>query len=73
MHTDEPGTNAVSARVMGSAFRVITALGAGLVENALAHASRKDGLAVVQQRGIAVRYDGVVVSECAVDLLVRGR
>ena len=77
MHTDEPGTNKVSERVIGGTFRVINALGAGFVEKvnetALAHDLRNDGLAVVQQRGIVVRYDGVVVGEYAVDLLVAGK
>jgi GxxExxY protein len=77
MHTDETGTNEVSERVIGGAFRVINALGVGFLEkiyeNALAHELRKDGLAVVQQRGIVVRYDGVVVGEYAVDLLVEGK
>jgi GxxExxY protein len=34
---------------------------------------RKSGLVVVQQRGIDVRYDGVVVGEYVVDLLVDGQ
>ena len=74
MHTDEAGTNEVSERVIGRALRMVNALGAGFLEkvyeNALAHELRKAGLAVVQQRGIVVRYDGVVVGEYAVDLLV---
>jgi len=76
MHTDEAETNLVSERVIGGAFRVINALGAGFLEkvyeNALAHELRKGGLAVVQQHGIVVRYDGIVVGEYAVDLLVEG-
>ena len=77
MHTDDAETNLASERVIGGAFRVINALGVGFVEkvneNALAHELRNDGLAVVQQRGIVVRYDGVVVGECAVDLPVEGK
>ena len=49
-------------------------LGAGFLEkvygNALAHELRKRGLAVVQQRGIKVVYDGVVVGEYFADLVV---
>jgi GxxExxY protein len=49
---------------------VSNALGAGFLEkvyeNALAHELRKAGLAVVQQRGLVVIYDGVVVGEYAV-------
>jgi GxxExxY protein len=39
-------------------------------ENALAHEFRKVGLAVVQQRGVTVMYDGIIVGDYAVDLLV---
>ena len=39
-------------------------------ENALAHELRKAGLAVAQQRGIVVIYDGIIVGEYMVDLLV---
>ena len=49
-------------------------MGAGFLEkvyeNALAHELRKSGLGVAQQHGIVVHYDGVVVGEYAVDLLV---
>lgn len=41
-------------------------------ENALAHELRKAGLQVVQQYGIQVHYDGIVVGEFAADLLVEG-
>lgn len=74
MHTDEVGINGVSERIIGCAFRVLNALGSGFLEkvyeNALAHELRKAGLAVAQQQGITVRYDGVVVGEYAIDLLV---
>ena len=77
MHTDETEINLVSEQVIGGAFRVINTLGTGflekLYEKALAHELRKGGLAVAQQRGIAVRYDGIVVGEYAVDLLVEQR
>ena len=39
-------------------------------ENSLAHELRKYGLQVEQQRGVAVLYDGVVVGDYTVDLLV---
>jgi hypothetical protein len=55
----------VTGRIIGCAFRVANALGHGFVEkvyeNALAHEMRKSGLGVVQQRGIVVFYDDVVV------------
>jgi GxxExxY protein len=76
MHTDEGGVNRLSECVIGCAFRVINTLGSGFLEkvyeNALAHEVRKAGLAVAQQRGIIVEYDGIAVGEYAVDLLVEG-
>jgi GxxExxY protein len=64
----------VTERIIGCAFRVANALGHGFVEkvyqNALAHEMRKCGLGVVQQRGIVVFYDDVIVGEYAADLLV---
>lgn len=38
----------------------------------MAHELRKTGLRVAQQHGIAVEYDGIVVGQYAVDLLVEG-
>jgi len=76
MHTDDIGVNQLSERVIGCAFRVLNTLGSGFLEkvyeNALAHELRKVGLAVVQQHGITVHYDGIVVGEYAVDLLIEG-
>ena len=76
MHTDDTGVNQLSERVIGCAFRVLNTLGCGFLEkvyeNALAHELRKVGLAVVQQHGITVHYDGIVVGEYAVDLLIEG-
>ena len=64
----------VTGRIIGCAFRVANALGHGFVEkvyeNALAHEVRKCGLGVVQQRGIVVFYDDVIVGEFTADLLV---
>jgi GxxExxY protein len=49
-------------------------LGAGFAEkvyeNALAHEVRKAGLAVLQQQGVAVHYDGIVAGEYVTDSLV---
>jgi GxxExxY protein len=77
MNADVARLNAISERIIGCAFAVGNALGHGFLEkvyeNALAHELRKSGLAVVQQRGIEVRYDGVVVGEYVVDLLVDGQ
>jgi len=64
----------VTERIIGCAFRVANALGHEFVEkvyeNALAHEMRKCGLGVVQQRGIVVFYDDVIVGEYTANLLV---
>jgi GxxExxY protein len=74
MNTDDFGVNRVSERIIGCAFLVSNALGAGFLEkvyeNALAYELRKAGLAVEQQFGIVVYYDAVVMGQYAVDLLV---
>ena len=76
MHADKIALNRVSERIIGCAFTVLNTLGAGFLEkvyeNALAHELRKAGLAVLQQCGIVVRYDGIVAGEYAVDLPVEG-
>ena len=41
-------------------------------ENALAHELRKAGLNVLQQVGIKVWYDGIIVGEYVADLIVEG-
>lgn len=75
-----PGPDAeglLSESVLGCAFRVSNALGAGFLEkvyeNALTHELRRSGLAVVQQAPIQVIYDGAVVGSYAADLLVESR
>jgi GxxExxY protein len=74
MHTDESSANRLTERIIGCAFQVLNTLGAGFLEkvyeNALAHELRKFGLAIVQQQGITVMYDGVIVGRYNVDLLV---
>ena len=74
MHTDEGGVNRLSERVIGGAFQVLNTLGVGFLEkiyeNALVHELRKRGLDVVQQHGVTVTYDGVVVGAYNVDLLI---
>jgi GxxExxY protein len=66
--------NPLSKRVIGCGLRVAGNLGNGFLEkvyeNALAHELRKAGLSVEQQRGITVMYDGVMVGEYFIDLLV---
>ena len=66
--------NELSKIVIGCAFTVLNTLGAGFLEkvydNALALELRKAGLAVAQQHGATVTYDGTVVGEYFVHLLV---
>ncbi|HEY1934140.1 MAG TPA: GxxExxY protein [Acetobacteraceae bacterium] len=66
--------NPLSKRIIGCAFTVANTLGGGFLEkvyeNALAHEVRKAGMAVAQQRGATVTYDGTMVGEYFVDLLV---
>jgi GxxExxY protein len=74
METGEHRVNLLSKRIIGCALTVLRALGTGFLEkvyeNALLHELRKAGLAVVQQHRMVVRYDGIVVGDYAVDLLV---
>ena len=74
MHADVERLNELAGRIIGCAFTVLNTLGAGFMEkvyeNALALELRKAGLAVAQQRGVQVMYDGSVVGEYFTDLLV---
>jgi GxxExxY protein len=62
--------------VIGLAMKVHRALGAGFVEfvyrNALLHETKKAGLNTEVEKSIKVRYDGIVVGEFSVDLLIDG-
>jgi GxxExxY protein len=74
METGEHRVNLLSKRIIGCALTVLHALGTGFLEkvyeNALLHELRKAGLAVSQQHRMVVQYDGVVVGDYTVDLLV---
>ena len=74
MNANTDRANEVSNRIIGATLTVANALGAGFAEkvyeNALAHELRQAGLAVAQQRGISVFYNGVTVGEYTTDLLV---
>jgi GxxExxY protein len=74
MDTGEDRVNLLSNRIIGCALTVLHALGTGFLEkvyeNALVHELRKSGLAVPHQHPVVVRYDGIVVGEYTVDLLV---
>jgi GxxExxY protein len=73
MNADETVLDHLTEQTIGSALTVSNALGTGFLEkmyeNALAHELRKAGLAVLQQRGVTVMYDGVIVGDDAVGLL----
>lgn len=77
MYADNHELNQLTQAIIGCAFKVSTALGHGFVEkvyeNALTHELRKTGLAVEQQKGIAVYYDEVLVGEYVADLFVQAR
>lgn len=69
--------NDLTEKVIGCAFTVSNALGAGFLEkvyeNALAYELRHSGLEVVQQHPISVQYRGQVVGEYVADLFVDQR
>ena len=70
---DETETGDLSGRIIGCAFGVLNTLGAGFLEkvyeNALAHEMRGAGLAVAQQKGITVFYNGIAVGAYVADLV----
>ena len=72
--TSADRVNLLSKRIIGCALAVLNELGADFLErvyqNALLHELRKAGLAVSHHHPVAVRYDGIVIGEFAVDLLV---
>lgn len=69
-----PIEDTLTERIIGCAYTVANTLGPGFLEkvyeNALAHELRKAGHTVVQQRGIEVHYDGVLVGDFIADLVV---
>jgi GxxExxY protein len=69
--------NAITEKIIGSAFKVSSTLGVGFLEkvyeNALAHELRKSGLKIEQQKRIRVYYDGVEVGYYDADLLVNDK
>ncbi len=77
MNTDKHGyhVDEITEQIIGCAFRVSNRLGVGYLEkvyeNALAYELRKAWLDVEQQAPLTVLYDGVVVGEYFVDLLVQ--
>ena len=64
----------VTERIIGCVHKVSNTLGIGFIEkvyeNSLAHEMRKNGLTIVQQYPVKVAYDGVIVGEFYLDILV---
>jgi GxxExxY protein len=75
MNADARRLDEITEKVIGCAFNVSNVLGIGFLEkvyeNALAHEIMKSGLTVKQQKPIQVSYDGAVVGDYTVDLLVQ--
>ncbi len=73
-HADKNRMNELPGNVIGCAFTALNTLGAGFLEkvyeNALAHEVRKAGFPVARQRGATIMYDGTVVGEYFVDLMI---
>lgn len=70
----EMDLNKITERIIACAYDVSNALGIGFVEkvyeNAFTHEMKKNGLQVIQQYPIKVKYDEVVVGEFFADILV---
>ena len=74
MNPDRAVLDGITDRIIGCAFTVANGLGIGFsekcYENALAHEMLKQGLAVLQQIGVTVWFDTVVIGEYVADLMV---
>jgi hypothetical protein len=59
-------TNAITGEIVRSAMKVHTELGPGLLESVyrvcLCHELTKLGLIAVQEKAVAIRYDGIVLN-----------
>jgi GxxExxY protein len=84
MNTDEkPSPSSIllegelTEKILGAAFKVQNALGAGFLEkvyeNALSLELQKCGLSVESQKTFPVRYEGTVVGNYLADLVVSGK
>jgi len=73
----EPRIDDLTEKVIGGAYCVHNALGAGFLEKVYENALRVElteaGLAVKQQRPIPVRYRGEVVGDFYADLMIEER
>jgi GxxExxY protein len=70
----EEELNSLTEKIIGCAFKVSNTLGCGFLEkvyeNALGHELRKNGFKAEPQHPINIYYDGVLVGEYFVDILV---
>ena len=70
----DPALNQVTERIIACVFKVSNTLGCGFLEkvyqNALFHELLKAGLQVKREEPIKIVYDGVVVGDYLIDLLV---
>ncbi len=57
----------ITERIIGCAYKVSNTLGMGFIEriyaNALFHEIKKDGLVIVREYPVKVKYDGIIVGE----------
>jgi GxxExxY protein len=67
----------LTEKIIGCAMKVQSTLGPGYLESvyqkALLHELRKTGLKVEYERPAKVQYDGVIVGDFSIDILVEGR
>jgi GxxExxY protein len=67
----------LTEKIIGAAFKVQNALGAGFLEkvyeNALSIELRKRGLSIESQKTFPVLYEGTVVGDYKADLVVAGK
>ena len=74
MNTEQQRLNTISENIIGLAYKVANTLGTGFIEsvyeNALAHELAVQGFPVRQQDRVLVRYDGIIVGDFRVDLVV---
>lgn len=80
MHTDQEinsaTTNTITEAIIGCAMKVSNILGVGFIEkvyeNALVIELARAGFGVEQQKSIKVTYEGVIVGDFQLDMVVNG-
>jgi len=74
MSYGEDVINGLTEKIIGSAYKVGSVLGAGFLEKvyekAMCHELSKQGLSVAVQYPLKVHYDGIVVGDYFVDLFI---